>query len=72
MTLNEAVSSAKRVLDESDIRKVIAESNQAQRWFVETAADVGLTVDETTSTGKKDDRFCLCLLASKMAVCASW
>lgn len=35
---------------------VIAESNKAQRWFVETAEDHGVTVEETTSSGKKVDR----------------
>lgn len=56
MTLNEAVSWAKGILDGYDIESVLAESNQAKRWFVETANDVGLTVEETTSTGKKEDR----------------
>lgn len=56
MTLSESVTWAKAILDDYDISTVLAESNQAQRWFVQTAEDAGLSVEETTSTGKKEDR----------------
>lgn len=56
MSLSQAVSWASGLLTDYDTANILAESNQAQRWFVETAEDAGLDVEETTSTGKKEDR----------------
>lgn len=36
--------------------QVLAESNQAQRWFVQTARDEGLDINRSSSSGKKEDR----------------
>lgn len=55
-SLQQVVTWAKGVPAEYDMTWTLAENNQAQQWFVETAKDHGLTVDPTTSTGKKEDR----------------
>jgi predicted phage terminase large subunit-like protein len=34
----------------------MVESNQAQRWFVQTAKDEGLNFRQTSSSGSKEDR----------------
>ena len=36
--------------------KVMVESNQAQRWFVQTARDEGLRFTKSNSSGSKEDR----------------
>lgn len=38
------------------VGRVLVESNQAQRWSVQTAADMGLDFESTTSSGQKEDR----------------
>lgn len=39
-----------------DVGRVLVESNQAQRWSIQTAADMGLDFEPTTSTGQKEAR----------------
>mgnify|MGYP006273016885 CR=1 FL=1 len=39
-----------------DVSRVLVESNQAQRWAVQTAEDIGREFKATTSTGNKQDR----------------
>ena len=39
-----------------DVGRVLVESNQAQRWSIQTAADMGLDFEPTTSTGQKEER----------------
>jgi len=38
------------------VNRVLVESNQAQRWFVQDARDEGLLVEKTSSTGDKEQR----------------
>lgn len=62
MTLAEGIQWVKGRLNDVErkygcsVGRLLAESVQAQRWFVQTARDEGLQVEPVTSTGKKEDR----------------
>lgn len=56
MTLAKAISWVKDELSEYNISRVLVESNQAQRWFVQSAKDKGLRVDKTSSADSKKER----------------
>lgn len=40
----------------TDVGRVLVESNQAQRWAVQTAEEIGRDFEESNSTGKKEER----------------
>jgi predicted phage terminase large subunit-like protein len=62
MTLQEGVTWLSNSLADVEhefgqaVNQVLVESNQAQRWFPQTAQDAGLHVEETTSSGDKEQR----------------
>ena len=47
---------AKGHLEDNRISQCTVESNQAQRWLVQSGLDMGLSLTESTSGGRKEDR----------------
>lgn len=56
MSLREGIRWVQTSLQSHDVNQILVESNQAQRWFVQTARDEGLRVEQTTSSGSKEER----------------
>jgi len=56
MTLQKGINWVQAAIAEYNPQRVMVESNQAQRWFVQTAKDEGLNFQTTSSTGDKEDR----------------
>lgn len=56
MTLQKGINWVQASIREYDPERVMVESNQAQRWFVQTAKDEGLNFQQTSSSGDKEDR----------------
>lgn len=56
MSLKKGIDWVIAQLANYEITNVLVESNQAQRWFVQTAKDKGLRVQETSSSGSKEER----------------
>jgi predicted phage terminase large subunit-like protein len=56
MTLQKGINWVQAAVREYDPAQVMVESNQAQRWFVQTARDEGLNFQQSSSSGSKDDR----------------
>lgn len=56
MSLTEGVSWVNKHIKKHSIARVLAEDQQAQRWFVQTAKDKGLRVERTSSSGSKEQR----------------
>lgn len=56
LTLQQGVAWLSAVLEDIPTGRVLAEANQAQRWFVQAARDAGLRVDPVQNTAPKEDR----------------
>jgi len=56
MTLQKGIKWVQAKLREYGPRRVMVESNQAQRWFVQTAKEEGLDFTKSSSSGSKEDR----------------
>lgn len=56
MTLEKGIHWVREKVRPVDASRVNVESNQAQRWFVQTARDKGLDFQQTSSSGSKEER----------------
>lgn len=56
MSLQKGISWVQAKVRPYDVARVAVESNQAQRWFVQTARDEGLNFKQTSSSGSKEER----------------
>ena len=56
MTLQKGINWVQAKVRPYEVGAVSVESNQAQRWFVQTAKDEGMNFRQTTSTGSKEER----------------
>lgn len=56
MTLEKGINWVIAKTQSADPQRIMVESNQAQRWFVQTAKDKGLRFQQTSSSGSKEER----------------
>lgn len=56
LSLQQGVGWLADILEGLPTTRVVAEANQAQRWFVQSATEAGLNVDPVTNTTNKEDR----------------
>lgn len=56
MSLAKGLNWAESVLSEYPVTQCLVEDAQAQRWFVQQGREMGLPVEQTSSSGKKEDR----------------
>lgn len=56
MTLQKGINWVQAKIREFNPVRVMVESNQAQRWFVQTAKDEGLNFQQSSSSGDKEER----------------
>lgn len=56
MSMKEAIDWVERIMGRFPTRQLYIESNQAQRFFTQTAQETKLFAKEVQSTGKKEDR----------------
>lgn len=56
LSLQQGVAWLSAVLEDIPTGRVLAEANQAQRWFVQAARDAGIRVEAVHNTAPKEDR----------------
>lgn len=57
MTMNQGLQWVAQKLNANKwVRKCLVESNQAQRWFVQSGKEKGIPLRQSSSSGKKEDR----------------